>query len=146
MRRSFLGLALAAAVVVSGSANPGVLVYQVQLVRGTDSASPPTADSHKVAPALAHSFQNVFKWKHYWLIRSQQIRVALGQKQRTRFDSDREVEIDLTDPAKRTVAAFDRGRVVERTICPRGPTMTLIGRDRDQVSAWFIVVRPESPK
>jgi hypothetical protein len=61
------------------------------------------------------------------------------------LSNGREVEIDLSRRGKRTVTAFQSGRLLDRTIMPAGDAMTLIGGDRDQKSAWFIVVRRDKP-
>jgi hypothetical protein len=61
------------------------------------------------------------------------------------LSNGREVEIDLRRRGKRTVTAFQNGRLVDRTIVPAGEAMAVIGGDRDQKSAWFIVVRRDRP-
>ncbi len=142
MRSRLLALSLAAGVLSGCSANPDAISYQIQLVRGTDAPAAPVPGGHPIGPQLARRFQAVFKWKNYSEIASQQVRVHLGQRERVRFEQGREVELDLTNPAQRIVVAFQNGRVIDRTSCPRGPAMTLIGRDRDGANAWFVVVRP----
>ena len=87
---------------------------------------------------------NYRKWKDYWQVASCRAMVAPGKVTRLRLNSERGVEIDLTCPGKRTVAALWKGDVVGRAICPAGEGLTLIGGDRDQKSAWFIVVRRQA--
>jgi hypothetical protein len=57
----------------------------------------------------------------------------------------REVQIDLSEPTLRTVAAFHNGKLVNQTHSPRSEAMTLIGGDREAGNAWFIVVRRDKP-
>jgi hypothetical protein len=61
------------------------------------------------------------------------------------LSKEREVEIDLSNRKCRKVTAFENGKVVQRISRPLGEGMTLIGGERDQESAWFIVVRRDKP-
>jgi hypothetical protein len=116
------------------------IAYYVQLIRGTDQEQSPAPNSKRIHPHLAGAFQSVFKWKSYWEISSRRVDLEAGRAIRVRLNPEREVEIDLTNPARRAVTAFHNGKVVQRTICPRSEESTLIGGDRDSNSAWFIVV------
>lgn len=122
----------------------GPTTYYVQLIRGVDSDQSPMPGCKRIGPALAKKFHAVFKWKHYWEVASRRVEVAPGNSARVRLNTEREVEINLTDPKTRTVAAYHKGTVMERTICPRGQAMTFIGGD-ERNSAWFIVVRRDKP-
>jgi hypothetical protein len=121
------------------------ITYYVQLVRGTDSDQPPQAGSKLVGAKLVEKFHSVFKWKHYWEINQRKVELEPGRTVRVDLGHRREVEIDLRARDQRTVAAFENGKLVDRTIGPTGETMTLIGGNRDQKSVWFIVVRRDKP-
>ena len=69
-----------------------------------------------------------------------------GQVGRVRLGNGREAEIDLRSPKERKVAAFQGGKVVDRTSMPTGEGMTIIGGSRDDKSVWFIVVRRDKPQ
>ena len=132
---------------VASMANQGLgqsqaqpVVYYVQLIRGTDTDQSPEPKSKKVDPHLAGAFCSVFKWRSYWEISGRRVELETGRATRVRLNQEREVEIDLTNPAHRAVKAFLNGKVVQQTVCPRSETRTLIGGDRDATSAWFIVV------
>lgn len=144
------GLALvlllsSAAVAADRRPKPDTFIYYVQLVRGTAADRSPLPGCKPVGPALAGRFHSVFKWRHYWEVRSARIEISPGQEKRVRLSTEREVEIDLRNPRVRTVAAFHKGNMIERTICPRSKDMTLIGGDNDRSSAWFVVVRRDKP-
>jgi hypothetical protein len=126
-------------------AGEGPITYYVQLVRGTDTDTPPVAGSRQVGAKLAKQFEAVFKWRHYWEIASRELVLEPGQTKRVRLNPEREVEIDLRHPQERAVVALWKGAVVERTVCPVSGGMTFIGGDRDPHSAWFIVVRRDKP-
>jgi hypothetical protein len=116
------------------------VTYGVQLIRGTDTDHRPETGDRQVAPDLAARFRSVFKWKDYWQIASCEAKATPGKITRLRLNSERGVEIDLTHAGKRSIAALWKGSIVGRAICPSGEGLTLIGGDRDQNSAWFIVV------
>ena len=117
------------------------VTYAIQLIRGTDTDQRPEPGGQQVGSDLAATFRSVFKWKDYWQVASCQAAVTPGKITRLRLNNERGVEIDLTAPGKRRVAALWKGAIVGRAICPVGKGLTLIGGDRDQNSAWFIVVR-----
>jgi hypothetical protein len=130
------------------AANPedGAIRYYVQLVRCTDSEVPPQVGSKRVGPKLAETFSEVLRWKAYWEICRRETEVVPGQTSKVRLNDGRSVEIGIGAHGKRTIAAFQNGKLVDRLVVPRGEAMTLIGRDRDPKSAWFIVVRRDKPK
>ncbi|MEK7674364.1 MAG: hypothetical protein AAB676_00845 [Verrucomicrobiota bacterium] len=120
-------------------------IYYVQLIRGSHEDQPPQPGSKRIGPKLSAALRPVFQWKSYWEVNRQQVALANGQKSTVRLSPDREVKIDLTDPAKRQVTVYEAGRPVSRAIRPAGEAMTIIGGDRDKSSAWFIVVRRDKP-
>jgi hypothetical protein len=122
----------------------GSITYGVQLIRGTDTDYRPEAGGRQVRPDLADRFRSIFKWKDYWQIASFEAKATPGKITRLRLNSERGVEIDLTQAGKRRIAALWKGSVVGRATCPAGEGLTLIGGDRDQNSAWFIVVHREA--
>jgi hypothetical protein len=129
----------------AAKAEGGPVTYYVQLVRGSDSDQAPQAMSNQVGNKLAKRFHGVFKWKYYWEICQRQVEVLPGRILKVPLCNGRDVEIDLTKQEKRAVTAYQDHKLVDQTIQPVGEAMTLIGGDRDQKSAWFIVVRRDKP-
>ena len=64
---------------------------------------------------------------------------------RVQLGNGREAEIDLSSAKERKVAAFQNGKLVDRTVMPHGEGMTIIGGSREDKSVWFIVVRRDKP-
>ncbi len=127
-------------------AEPRTTTYYVQLIRGSDSDTPPSPDSKQIGPKLAGTFGSVFKWKNYWEIAARQVEVPAGQKARVNLNNERAVELDLSQPGKRKVSALRNGEVVASTISPTSEAMTITGGDRgEQHGCWFIVVRRDKP-
>jgi hypothetical protein len=121
------------------------VTYYVQLIRCSEQEQAPEPGSRRVGPKLAERFQCLFKCRSYWEICQEKIEVFPGRVARVRLRNDREVEIDLTQPDKRQVSAYRKGRLIGRTVEPAGENMTLIGGDRDETSHWFIAVRRDKP-
>jgi hypothetical protein len=121
------------------------LVYYVQLIRCSDQEQAPQPGSRRVGAKLAERFQCVFRCRSYWEISQEKVQVLPAKSVRVRLQNGRDVEIDLSQPGKRRVSTFHKGRLLDRTIEPLGESMTLIGGDRDQTSHWFIVVRRDKP-
>lgn len=143
----FASMLAVAAFAVTGAvrAQERAVTYYVQLIRSSDSEQPPQAESRRVESKLAGTFWRVLRWKSYWEICQRKTEVMPGRATKVRLGNGREVEIDLSRRGKRTVTAFQNGRLVDRTIVPAGEATTLIGGDHDQKSAWFIVVRRDKP-
>ena len=129
---------------VARAQEPAV-TYYVQLIRSSNSEQPPQAGSRRVGAKLAGTFCGVLKWKSYWEICQRETAVTPGRTAKVLLSNGRGVEIDLCKRGKRTVTAFQNGKLVDRTVGPVSETMTLIGGDHDQKSAWFIVVRRDKP-
>jgi hypothetical protein len=139
---SLLGVWAAATVAAAATTN---LTFHVQLIRGTESDSPPSKDSKGIGPKLAANFRRVFTWKQFWEVDYQEVHLAPGKKTKLRLSPEREVEIDLNKPGQRIVTAFSKGKLVTRAIDPLDAPMTLIGSERDAHSVWFIAVRRDKP-
>jgi hypothetical protein len=146
MRHSvFILMILACAWAGKASAEQGATTFYIQLIRGTETTQPPVPGCKKVGPKLAGTLCPVFKWKSYWELNRQQVAVLPGRAMRVKLGNGREAEIDLRSPKLRSVAAFQNGQLIERTISPSGEAMTVISGNRDGKSMWFIVVRRDKP-
>ena len=136
------GLALAR----EAGADEGATTFYVQLIRGTESDQAPVPGAKSVGPKLAGTFRPVFKCKGFWEIKREQVAVSPGKVKRVQLGNGREAEIDLSAAKERKVAAFQDGKLVDRTSSPHGEGMTIIGGSREDKSVWFIVVRRDKPQ
>ena len=118
--------------------------YYVQLVRGNHGEKP-VAGAKPIGAKVSKRLRPVFKWENYWEMNRQKLELPRGRKAKVRLSKDREVEIDLTQPGKRIVIAYQAGKAVSRTTRPIGGGMTIAGGDRDGASVWFVVVRRDEP-
>jgi hypothetical protein len=131
--------------VVAFSASEEKVTHYVQLIRGNNEQQPPAPGAKPVGPKLSKSLQTVFRWNNYWEITRQEVVVVAGTKTKVVLTKERAVEIDLTQPMKRTVTAISNNKSIGSTTQPSGNFMTIIGADRDPKSAWFVVVRRDKP-
>ena len=147
MRRTMVILMVAGLALASEArAGEGDAIFYVQLIRGTDTDQAPVPGAKSVGPKLAGTFRPVFKCKGFWEINRQQVAVLPGKVRRVQLGNGREAEIDLSSPKERKVAAFQDGKLVDRTSVPHGEGMSIIGGSREDKSVWFIVVRRDKPQ
>jgi hypothetical protein len=145
IRLCFLLLLTFAAAPFALGADAKQSTYYVQLIRGNNDDHPPASGARQIGPRLTKRFRPVFKWENYWEMSRQEVVLTQGQKTRLKLSKEREVEIDLTNPAKRKVIAYSAGKPVCSATRPVGEAKTIIGADRDANSVWFIVVRRDKP-
>jgi hypothetical protein len=130
---------------VTFGAPEGKTPYYVQLVRGNDEAQPPVSGAKAIGPKLSKPLSSGFRWKNYWEINRQEVAIAAGAKTKVALSKERAVEVDLSEPTKSTVTAFSNDNPVCVTTEPASKAMTIIGAERGQRSAWFVVVRRDKP-
>jgi hypothetical protein len=121
------------------------VTYYVQLVRGTDQATPPSPHSKAIGPKLSSRLRTVFRWGHYWEICQHEVRVMPGHSTRLNLNNERQVEILRGTNNTRKVTAFHRGKALTTLTAPAGEDMTILGGDREGQTSWFIVVRRDKP-
>ncbi len=122
-------------------AEEGPIAYSVQVIRGTDSDQPPEPGIKKAGLKLSETLRCTLKWKNYWEIENKRVEVLPGHIGKVQLSREREVEINLRNSNTRTVAVFQKGKLLERTSVPQGDGITLIGANRDENSVWFVAVR-----
>jgi hypothetical protein len=146
--RCILSLLVGGALVTSVvAATTGTEVcYKVALIRATDDAESLPAGSTHVSPELAEILHGPLKWEHYWKVCEKKVAVTDGAKKKVLLINDREVEIDLSVTNKRTVIAYQSGKVLNKSTVCRGQKISLMGGKRDEDSGWFVVVRRDEPK
>jgi hypothetical protein len=73
-----------------------VLLYEIELIRGTDSAEPPAPAATQASSESLNTLRGVLKPKHYWQIFHRSTALLPGRTVRLDLSNGREVEIDLT--------------------------------------------------
>ena len=145
--RHLIAILMLAALTLAGEVRAGAQTtrYDVQLIRGTNTEQPPVPRTKSAERKVAETFHGVFNCKAYWEMNRQQVTIPAGQMARVQLGNGREAVIDLRSPDARKVAAFQSGRLVDRTVIPRGEGTTIIGGKREDKGVWFIVVRRDKP-
>jgi hypothetical protein len=121
------------------------LTFYLQLIRGNDQESPPTADAKPVGPRLNERLHSVWRWTHYWEIKRHSIVVKPGQKVRKRMSPEREVEVELRDSQTMAAYVYLKGKSARSRTQPVEGAFYVAGGDKGQNESWFIVVRRDQP-
>lgn len=121
------------------------VTFYVQLIRGTDAATPPSPEARPVGPALDQRLR-IFKWRNYWEIDRRTVVVKPGGRNRQRLTPQREVEIALTSPRSMTVSLYNQGKLSRQRKQSANTAFFIAGGDRDNSESWFIVVRRDNPE
>lgn len=147
MKRCLLALAIVlAAPLLGAAAQVEGATFYLQLIRGTDSDSPPTPDARPAGQALRRRLE-MFRWKNYWEIKREIVFVQTGGKTRRRMSAKREVEIALPNAHEMTVCLYANGKLARRRTQPMEAAFYIAGGDTDTNASqsWFIVVRRDKP-
>ena len=124
--------------------DPGITVY-LQLIRGNDQDTPPTADARPIGPKLSEDLHSVFKWRRYWELKRDSVVVRPGQKVRRRMSPEREVEIELLDSQRMAARIYLNGKLTRSRTQPAEGAFYVAGGDKGEGQSWFIVLRWDRP-
>ena len=119
------------------------LKYHAQLIWGTDDEKPSGKNLTPVGMPLKEKLCGVFKWKNYFVVGAQDIRVSAGGNAKAKL-SDK-CELEIQDMGKGAVEAklIGEGKLwsrIRKTI-PQGEHLILAGDDKNS-TAWFVIVTP----
>ncbi len=143
-----LTLALVCAVlgfcIPSGRAAEKDLKFEAKLIWGTDDIKTKAKDLKELDPKILEKLRSVFKWKHYFEIETKkEIVVAQGARNKVKMSAKCELEIANLGENRVEVTLFGEGKRVvndKQTVTP-GQLMVL-GGDRHDATAWFVVLIP----
>jgi len=135
----FIGMARAAA-----AEDPGMTFY-LQLVRGNDEDRPPARGAKPIGPELSQRLHAVFRWKHYWELKRDQVVLKSGAKVRRQMTAEREVEIQRLNQEQVEIRVYREGKVARIERHSTRTQFILIGGDKEENQCWFIVVRRDKP-
>ncbi len=144
MKRLLLLLVvLVGGLAVAGPAERGKLTFRLQLVRGNDSATPPTPEAKPIGPRLSERLRAVFKWEHYWELKRESVTLAAGQKVCKSMSSERAVEVELRSAETMTIRIYRNGQLKRTEEQATATPFSIFGGEKDADQSWFIVVRRE---
>lgn len=146
--KTFLALILVGGVACLAADQPGSPRqhhHYVQVVRGSDLLSPPAPGATLVGAKVRHQLEPVFRWKQYWEMQRANLDVAAGQKGRVALIEGHSLEIDLSNPDKRTIRLYRGKKLVRTAIYNRDKHFCTQGIECADGTAWFIVVRTDPP-
>jgi len=140
---------MAALLLVSGcrpAARDSGATFYLQLVRGSDGDGPPTTDSKPIGQKLQNKLQCAFRWKHYWELKRDTVKVAPGIKVRDRLGPQQTVEIELLDSDTVAVRIYSGGQLIRSRQQPAADAFCVTGGHSGADQSWFIVVRRDQPR
>ncbi len=139
-----LCLFLAAAFWLQAAEEKPVLLY-VQLIRGTNDEKPPEKNAKRVGPKLSQLLTPVFRWKHYWEVRQEEVKVSPRQTLKLGLKV-RDLEIKLQPDGQLELRLFTNGKLVRTSRQKlKADTMEIMGGNKEDDNAWFVVVRRDKP-
>ena len=124
----------------------GSHLFYAQLIRGTDSSKPQETQWKPIGSKLSRRLSPLFRWKHYWEVNRVAIQVADFKPCKVRLSAEREVEIHLKPPQVAEVHIYRNGELQRESRQPLDTPMFIMGGERTEDEAWFIVVRRDQPE
>ena len=126
-------------------ADQATLTFYLQLVCGSDHATPPTPDAKAVGQALSRRLGAVFKWKHYWELKRRCVHLQQGGTARIVLSREREAELALLGPQTIAVRLYYRDKLFRSSELPVENEFSVAGGDTTNGESWFVVVRRDQP-
>jgi hypothetical protein len=130
---------------LAASAPTEAVTFYVQLIRGTDTDTPPAPEARLIGSELGRRLR-VFKWRTYWEMGRRTVVLRPGAKSRQRLSPQREVEIALLSPQDMTVSIYTAGRLSRRRRQAADTAFCIAGGEHENAESWFIVVRRDDPQ
>jgi hypothetical protein len=120
---------------------PGELGLRALLIWGTDGSRPTNQKLRELDPELRGKLRAVFKWKDYFEVDRQAVKVPLASKKRVRMSPKCEIEVENAGDSTIEVKLFGEGKLVvkKRQVLNPGELLVLAGEDKND-TAWFVVV------
>ncbi len=128
------------------TAVPAGSKFYLQLVQGSDTDIPPTADSKPVGPKLRKKLGCVLCWKHYWEMHRAALVVAPGQTAYEPLGHGQSVELQMLDPEKVNVRIYSKSQLIRARQQPATNAFCISGARSEDDQSWFIVVRCDEPQ
>jgi hypothetical protein len=135
----WVSILLLAAFATVARAEKDALTYSVLLVRGTDERKPPQQDAKPVSDKVAERLTR-FRWKHYWEVRRESVKVSAAASAKLRLSKDRILEITVRGENV-DMNLYRQGKVA-RTVRQKvnADNCEIMG-GTDEKDSWFVIVR-----
>src|ERR1041385_5898850 len=127
------------------AAAAGELNVKATLIWGTDEEKPADPKIKPVSPELAKRLRGIFKWKHYFEVKTDTAKIA-DKATKDFVLSDKCTVKVKNDSAKAFNAKlFGEGKLLKTLDQPVKPgvDMVLAGDDQN-ATAWFVILTPQS--
>jgi len=133
-----LCLFLAGGVATASAGND--LKMRATLIWGCDQEKPTDPKIKPVSPELAKRLSGVFKWKHYFEVKTEE--AAIQEKSVKKFILSDKCTVEVRNDGKMYNAKlFGEGKLLKTLDQAAKAEVTLAGDDKD-MTAWFVIMTP----
>jgi len=127
-------------------AEPEAIPFFVQTIVATSHEQPhDDGKTKKIGPQLRKDLSPVFQWKHYREVTCQKIELRQGKVSRIQLTAERELELQIKNEAQLELRLFRDRKLVRKITESLSQRRVIMGGDRDNDEAWFVVVRRDKP-
>jgi hypothetical protein len=137
----FLGIGMAC----FAQEGPVTVTYYAQLIRASDREKPQEVNWKPLGPKLTKQLCPKFRWKNYWEVSRQKLKVQPGNKARVRLNAEREIEVELSGKGESEIRLFAGGKLVQKSRQSLQSHMSIMGGTRENDESWFVVIRSDKP-
>jgi hypothetical protein len=141
----WLCLCLLLGVSTTATAAGNDLAMKATLIWGCDEEKPADPKIKPVSPELARRLKGIFKWKHYFEVKTETARIE-DKKTKDFILSDKCTVKVKNDGSKAFEAKlFGEGKFLKAVNQPvkAGEDVVLAGDDKN-ATAWFVILTPQS--
>lgn len=120
------------------------LAIKATLIWGCDDEKPTDPKIKPVSPELAKRLKGIFKWKHYFEVKSEAAKVP--DKATKKFVLSDKCTVEVKNEGKSCNAKFfGEGKLLKAIDQPLKPgeDIVLAGDDPKNMTAWFVILTPQ---
>jgi len=127
----------------TASARAGDFNMKASLIWGCDEEKPADPKIKPVSPELAKRLKGIFKWKHYFEVKTEDAKVQ--EKATKKFVLSDKCTVEVRNDGKTFNAKlFGEGKQLKNLDQPvkAGEDIVLAGDDKN-MTAWFVILTPQ---
>jgi hypothetical protein len=120
--------------------------FFVQVVRGTDDLTPPSPAAKPIGPKLSKCLCSVFRWKSYWEMDRQVVKIDSARTGHVHLSDGRDLELGLVAKGQVELRLLKNGAVARKCrFSSQTHGLEIMGGAQSDDNSWFVVVRRDQP-
>ena len=122
------------------------LGMKATLIWGCDEEKPSDPKIKPVSPEMAKRLKGIFKWKHYFEVKNESAKIQ--EKATKKFVLSDKCTVEVKNDGKTYNAKlFGEGKLLKALDqADKQVDMVLAGDDPKNMTAWFVILTPQSGK